>query len=97
MAALAELFKEARTRYDSGATWTLHRWDWSASSKIIMGHVDVTLYVVRQGHTRRQMLRGVNELFRDGKVAHLNVISQRREGGPRVRRRLRVLHEVGPA
>ena len=26
------------------------------------------------GHTRRQMLRGVNELFRDGKMAHMNVI-----------------------
>ena len=70
---MAELFKEARSRYDSIIV-DASPMGLVSEFKIIMGHVDVTLYVVRQGHTRRQMLRGVNELFRDGKMAHMNVI-----------------------
>lgn len=70
---MAELFKEARGRYDSIIV-DASPMGLVSEFKIIMGHVDVTLYVVRQGHTRRQMLRGVNELFRDGKMAHMNMI-----------------------
>lgn len=70
---MADLFKEARTRYDSIIV-DASPMGLVSEFKIIMGHVDVTLYVVRQGHTRRQMLRGVNELFRDGKVANMNMV-----------------------
>ena len=70
---MAELFKEARNRYDSIIV-DASPMGLVSEFKIIMGHVDVTLYVVRQGHTRRQMLRGVNELYRDGKMAHMNMI-----------------------
>jgi capsular exopolysaccharide synthesis family protein len=70
---MADLFKEARTRYDSIIV-DASPMGLVSEFKIIMGHLDVTLYVVRQGHTRRPMLRGVNELFRDGKMAHMNMI-----------------------
>ena len=70
---MADLFKEARGRYDSIIV-DASPMGLVSEFKIIMGHVDVTLYVVRQGHTRRQMLRGVNELHRDGKMANMNMI-----------------------
>lgn len=70
---MAELFKEARARYDHIVV-DASPMGLVSEFKIIMGHVDVTLYVVRQGHTRRNMLRGVNELYGDGKLAHVNLI-----------------------
>ena len=42
--------------------------------KIMVGHVDVTLYVVRQGYSRRGMLRGINDLFREGKIAAVDLV-----------------------
>ncbi len=70
---MADLFREARSRYDHIIV-DASPMGLVSEFKIIMGHVDVTLYVVRQGHTRRGMLRGVNEMFRDGKLAHVNII-----------------------
>lgn len=70
---MADLFKEARVRYDSIIV-DASPMGLVSEFKIIMGHLDVTLYVVRQDHTRRAMLRGVNELFRDGKMVNMNMI-----------------------
>ncbi len=70
---MADLFREARGRYDHIIV-DASPMGLVSEFKIIMGHVDVTLYVVRQGHTRRPMLRGVNELHRDGKMANMNMI-----------------------
>ncbi len=70
---MAELFAEARKRYDHIVV-DASPMGLVSEFKVIMGHLDVTLYVVRQGHTRRNMLRGVNELHRDGKLAHTSII-----------------------
>lgn len=70
---MAELFAEARKRYDHIVV-DASPMGLVSEFKIIMGHVDVILYVVRQGHTRRPMLRGVNDLYRDGKLPHANMI-----------------------
>lgn len=70
---MADLFAEARKRYDSIVV-DASPMGLVSEFKIIMGHLDVTLYVVRQGHTRRGMLRSVNDLFREGKIAHVNMI-----------------------
>jgi hypothetical protein len=42
--------------------------------KVLVHHLDVTLYVVRQGFTRRPMLRPVNELFRSGKLKQIDLV-----------------------
>ncbi len=70
---MADLFKDARARYDHIIV-DASPMGLVSEFKIILGHVDVTLYVVRQGHTRRGMLRGVNEMFRDGQIAHVNLV-----------------------
>ncbi|HNA34452.1 MAG TPA: polysaccharide biosynthesis tyrosine autokinase, partial [Flavobacteriales bacterium] len=70
---MAELFAKARERYDHIVV-DASPMGLVSEFKIIMGHVDVILYVVRQGHTRRPMLRNVNELYHDGKLPHANMI-----------------------
>lgn len=42
--------------------------------KVLLRHLDITLYVVRQGYTRRHMLRPVNELYRTGKLKHIDLL-----------------------
>jgi capsular exopolysaccharide synthesis family protein len=70
---MAELFRETRNRYDHIIV-DASPMGLVSEFKVIMGHLDATLYVVRQGYTRRNMLRGVNELHRDGKLAHTSMI-----------------------
>lgn len=70
---MAELFQAARSRYDQIVV-DASPMGLVSEFKIIMGHVDVTLYVVRQGYTRRGMLRGVNELHTLGKLARVDVL-----------------------
>jgi len=41
---------------------------------ILMRHVDVTLYVARQGVTRRSALRLISEMFQERKVANVNLL-----------------------
>jgi capsular exopolysaccharide synthesis family protein len=70
---MAELFQTIRDRYDHIIV-DASPMGLVSEFKIIVGHVDVTLYVVRQGYTRRGMLRGVNELFKSGKMARVDVL-----------------------
>jgi hypothetical protein len=41
---------------------------------ILMRHVDITLYLVRQGYTKRGALRLVNEMFTEKKVRSINLL-----------------------
>lgn len=72
-AHMAKLFSMARSRYDQIVV-DASPMGLVSEFKIIIGYVDVTLYVVRQGHTRRGMLRGVNELVREGKLKHVDIL-----------------------
>ncbi len=70
---LAELFAQARTRYDQIIV-DASPMGLVSEFKILVSHIDVTLYVVRRGYTRRGMLRGVNDLFREGKLQHIDLL-----------------------
>ena len=70
---LAELMQQLRTRYDQiviGAS----PMGVVSEFKVLVHHLDVTLYVVRQGFTRRPMLRPVNELYRSGKLKQIDLV-----------------------
>ncbi|MBK6343089.1 MAG: polysaccharide biosynthesis tyrosine autokinase [Flavobacteriales bacterium] len=41
---------------------------------VLMGHLDVTLYVVRERYTRRGSLRTVNELVKSGQLGRVDVL-----------------------
>ena len=41
---------------------------------VLLAHLDITLYVVRRGFTRRNALRSINELYQDGKLKHVNLL-----------------------
>lgn len=70
---MAELFRQIRGQYDQIIV-DASPMGLVSEFKIILGHVDVTLYVVRQGYTRRGMLRGVNDLHKAGKMTHVDVL-----------------------
>jgi capsular exopolysaccharide synthesis family protein len=42
--------------------------------KVLLGHLDVTLYVVRQGYTKRSLLRGLNDLHNAGRLPHTDLL-----------------------
>ena len=42
--------------------------------KVLVQHLDITLYVVRQGYTRRGMLRPLGDMVREGKLKHVDVV-----------------------
>lgn len=70
---MAELMREMRGRYDHVIV------DSSplglvSEFVVLMGHLDVTLYVVRERFTRRGALRTVNELTASGKVGRVDVL-----------------------
>lgn len=41
---------------------------------IVMSNVDITLYVARQGFTKRHLLRTINELYAEEKVTNVNLL-----------------------
>jgi tyrosine-protein kinase Etk/Wzc len=41
---------------------------------ILMRHVDVTLYVVRQGYTRRGALRLIGEMYQEKKISNVDLL-----------------------
>lgn len=49
---------------------------------IMMRHVDLTLYVVRQGHTSRSALRLINEMYREKKVERIDLLLNDVKEGP---------------
>ncbi|MBS1570586.1 MAG: polysaccharide biosynthesis tyrosine autokinase [Bacteroidetes bacterium] len=70
---LAELMQQLRTRYDQ-IVIDASPMGVVSEFKVLVHHLDVTLYVVRQGFTRRPMLRPVNELYRSGKLKQIDLV-----------------------
>lgn len=70
---LAELFQQMRTRYDQIVV-DASPMGLVSEFKILMSYLDVTLYVVREGYTRRGMLRGLNELNKEGKIKQVDLL-----------------------
>jgi capsular exopolysaccharide synthesis family protein len=70
---LAELIASLRTRYDQIIV-DASPMGLVSEFKILLGHLDVTLYVVRQGHTSRGMLRQLNDLHKAGKMPHTDLL-----------------------
>ncbi|MCB0791116.1 MAG: polysaccharide biosynthesis tyrosine autokinase [Flavobacteriales bacterium] len=78
---LAELFKRLRDRYDQIVV-DASPMGLVSEFVILMRHIDVTLYVVRQGTTRRGALRLINEMYQDGKVKHIDLLLNDVKAGP---------------
>ncbi len=70
---LAELILQLRSRYDQ-IIIDASPMGVVSEFKVLVHHLDITLYVVRQGHTRRNMLRPVNDLYRTGKLKHIDLL-----------------------
>ncbi|MBK9758662.1 MAG: polysaccharide biosynthesis tyrosine autokinase [Flavobacteriales bacterium] len=77
---MSELFATIRGRYDQIIV-DASPMGLVSEFKIIVGYVDITLYVVRQGYTRRGMLRGVNELHKGGKMTRVDMLLNDVKGG----------------
>lgn len=70
---MAELMADMRSRYDhiivdSSPLGLVSEF------VVLMGHLDVTLYVVRERYTRRTSLRTVNELVKSGQLGRVDVL-----------------------
>ncbi|MEO8590564.1 MAG: polysaccharide biosynthesis tyrosine autokinase [Flavobacteriales bacterium] len=70
---LADLFRAMRERYDHIVV------DASpvglvSEYVVLMRHIDVNLYVVRERHTRRSALRTINEMVGEGKVGRVDLL-----------------------
>jgi capsular exopolysaccharide synthesis family protein len=70
---MEQLFKELRNRYDHIIV-DASPMGLVSEYVILMRHVDITLYLVRQGHTKRGALRLVNGMFTDKKVRSINLL-----------------------
>jgi capsular exopolysaccharide synthesis family protein len=70
---LADLFRQLRGRYDHIIV-DASPMGLVSEYVILMRHVDVTLYVARQGVTRRSALRLISEMFQERKVANVNLL-----------------------
>jgi capsular exopolysaccharide synthesis family protein len=69
----AELFKQLRGRYDQIIV-DASPMGLVSEYVILMRHVDVTLYVVRQGVTRRGALRLIGEMYQEKKIANVDLL-----------------------
>jgi capsular exopolysaccharide synthesis family protein len=72
-ARMAELFQLLRTRYDQ-IVIDASPMGIVSEFKVLVQYLDISLYVVRQGYTRRAMLRPVNELFKTGKIQRIDLL-----------------------
>lgn len=70
---LAELIQQLRGRYDQ-VVIDASPMGVVSEFKILLQQLDITLYVVRQGFTRRPMLRSVNELYRTDKLKRIDLL-----------------------
>ena len=70
---ITELFAQLRGRYDQIIV-DASPMGLVSEYVIIMRHVDVTLYVVRQGFTRRSALRLISEMYQDKKIANVDLL-----------------------
>jgi capsular exopolysaccharide synthesis family protein len=71
--AMEELFKEVRSKYDHIVV-DASPMGLVSEFVIIMRHVDLSLYVVRQGYTRRGALRLINDMYKEKKVERIDLI-----------------------
>lgn len=70
---MAELFERLRASYDVVVV-DASPMGLVSEYVIVMRHVDVSLYVVRQGSTRRRMLDVLNDHFRSGKISNVSLL-----------------------
>lgn len=70
---MEELFRVLRGRYEHIVV-DASPMGLVSEFKVLVQHVDITLYVVRQGYTRRGMLRSLGELVREGKLKRVDVV-----------------------
>ena len=78
---LTELFEDLRARYDQVVV-DASPMGLVSEFVVLMRHVDVSLYVVRQGYTRRGHLRLINEMYAEKKVQHLDLLLNDVKAGP---------------
>ena len=71
--AMEQLFRTLRGRYDQILV-DASPLGLVSEYVLIMRHVDLTLYVVRQGRTKRGDLRLINEMFREKKVQRVDLL-----------------------
>lgn len=71
--AMEELFRDLRSRYDHVVV-DASPMGLVSEFVIIMRHVDLTLYIVRQGYTRRGALRLINDMYKEKKVERIDLI-----------------------
>lgn len=70
---MAELFKQLRGRYDHVIV-DASPMGLVSEFVILLNHIDVTLYVVRRGHTHRRDLRLVNGMYANGKLGRIDLL-----------------------
>ena len=70
---MAALFEELKGRYDQ-LIIDASPMGLVSEYVILMRHLDTTLYVVRRGHTRRNALRLINDMFRQGKLGRIDLL-----------------------
>ncbi len=70
---LADLLRQLRGRYDHIIV-DASPMGLVSEYVILMRHVDVTLYVARQGVTRRSAMRLISEMFQERKVTNVNLL-----------------------
>lgn len=70
---LGELVQQLRGRYDQ-IVIDASPMGVVSEFKILLHHLDLTLYVVRQEVTRRAMLRPINELYKGEKIKHVDLL-----------------------
>lgn len=70
---MALLFAELRKRYDHIVV-DASPMGLVSEFVILMRHVDLSLYVVRQGYTRRGALRLINDMVKDGKLERVDLL-----------------------
>ena len=70
---MAELFKQLRSRYDHVIV-DASPMGLVSEFVILLSHIDVTLYVVRAGHTHRRDLRLVNGMHANGKLGRIDLL-----------------------
>lgn len=71
--SMEELFKTLRDRYDHIVV-DASPMGLVSEFVIIMRHLDRSLYVVRQGYTRRGALRPINDMYKEKKVERIDLL-----------------------
>jgi len=70
---MEEVFAELRGRYDQIVV-DASPMGLVSEYVVLTRHMDITLYVVREGRTRRGALRLINEMVKDGRVDRVNLL-----------------------